>query len=650
MSIFSLFSNSKRQTKRDRYEQSGDTTVSFDKNFYKDIVDNHTSMMLYFFKGEGFVGANNTFLETMGFHDIGDYRRTYESIRDLFLNESEEIFTESDKSWMDYIRKYKPEGYRLNIAKPNGEIMIIDATCHIVPTNSYFYILELKDVSELEGAKAQTKEVEKLKTKFLANIGHEFRTPMNGILGFLELLSHTDLDSKQSEYINMISRSSKNLMLNIETLLELSQLQGGRLHIDNEAFNLLPMMEKLSYDFSIQGENKGIKVLTFIDPKLPKEIVGDSKKIKQIMYSIAQNAIKFTPRGGKVIIEVKMLKRQQNGDCSIGFGVKDTGGGISEEQIALINEPFTAGSHADERLGVGLSLSHGLVNLLGSELRIHTQIGEGSYINFVLDFKASKGQNYKMMPKKKVKVLLLDKTKVDEANFLTTYLRSFALDVVKSNQLDKHIYNDIEELYIVANQDDSSWMLELGTYTKKTPIVLVLDEKQKLQTKLTHIVDDTLQKPFLASTMAKHLYASINIQVNERYEEVESVIKEKAKVLVVEDNMINQRLIQIMLQESEIIVSTASNGVDAVKMCEKNRYDLIFMDIDLPEKNGIVATKEIKGRLSSNKLTPIIALTAMAMEGDKEMLLREGLDEYIAKPLTRTKLDEVLYKYLKVKV
>ena len=645
MGVFSLFS--KTQTKIVDAKPRN-LNLKFDNSFYKYIADSHASMMLYFFKGEGFVGANATFLETMQFSNIEEFKRTHESVRDLFLNESEEIFTESDNSWMDYIKKYKPDGYRLSIAKPNGEIMIIDAVCHAVPSNKYFYILELKDVTKLHNAKTRIKEVEKLKTKFLANIGHEFRTPMNGILGFLELLSHTHLDAKQREYTNMIDNSSKTLMLNIETLLELSQLQGGRLLVNNENFNLLPLMEKLSYEFFVGGESKGVKVLAFIDPKLPQEIVGDSKKIQQIMYSIAQNAVKFTPRGGKVTIEVKLLKRQQNGDCSISFGVKDTGGGISEEQIALINEPFTAGNHADERLGIGLSLSHGLVNLLGSELRIHTQKGEGSYINFVLDFKASKGQNYKMTPKKKVKVLLLEPTKVDEANLLTTYLRSFALDVVKSNQLDKNVYDNVQELYIVANQNDSSWMLELGTYAKKAPVVLVLEEKQKLQTRLTHIVDDILEKPFLPSSIAKHLMSGANIGKIQKDEQVKSEIKQQAKVLVVEDNMINQRLIQIMLQENEIVVSTASNGIEAVEMCEKNRYDLIFMDIDLPEKNGIVATKEIKNRISSNEDTPIVALTAMAMEGDKEMLLHEGLDEYIAKPLTRVKLDEILDKYLKV--
>ena len=619
----------------------------FGDSFYKDLVQNHTTMMLYFVKNLGFIGANATFFKTMGYENIEAFTTKHESIRELFLSESEEIFTESDKSWMDYIKKYKPNGYRVSMLSVTNEKLLIDVKCHSFERKPNLYVLEFVDVTALERAQSQIKEVELLKTKFLANIGHEFRTPMNGILGFVELLSKSELSQQQREYLSMINNSSKNLMVNIERLLELSQLQGGRLRVESNTFNLLPQMEQLAHEFFLQGKSKGVRVLSFIDPKLPQELVGDAKKISQIMYALIQNAVKFTPRGGKVIIEVKLLKRQQNGDCSIGFSVKDTGEGISEEQLALINEPFTAGSQADERLGVGLTLSHGLVQLLGSELRIQTKADEGSYVNFVLNFKASQGQSYKMMPKKRVKILLLDPKKIDEANFLTTYLRSFAFDVVKSNQLDAHVYDEVEALYVVANQDDSSWMLELGTYAKKAPIILLLDEDEKLQTRLTHIVDTQLRKPLLASVMAQHLYG-FYLPKEEQVAQVKQSIREQARVLVVEDNAINLRLIQIMLQENGLEVTTASNGVEAVDMCARNSYDMIFMDIDLPQKNGIVATQEIKSTLASNLKTPIVALTAMAMEGDKEMLLREGLDDYIAKPLTNKKLSEVLEKYLKV--
>ena len=648
MGLFSILFGSKEQSSEPVFVER-DVSEYLDNEFFKYIVEKNRSMILCFLEGEGWIWANQSFLDFMSYHDIGDFKRDKESIREIFLNESEEIFTESDKSWLDYIKKYKSDGYRVSLSsKSSNDVLVIDALCSIYPHNKNLYILELRDVTDLHKARLKTKEVEKLKTKFLANIGHEFRTPMNGILGFVDLLKETNLDKKQLEYLQMISKSSKSLMFNIETLLDLSQLQGGRLLLQNEEFNLLPEMEKIAYHFYKIGEEKGIKVLSFIDPKLPQKLTGDLKKILQVMNAIIQNALKFTPRGGKVIIEIKLLKRSPNGSCSIGFGIKDNGKGISEEQIALMVEPFTAGNHADQRMGVGLSISHGLTKLMGSELRISSEKDSGTYVNFVLDFKNSQGQNYKMMPKRKVKVLLLDNSRVDEANFLTIYLRSFAIDVIKSNLLDASLYEDIDALYIVANQNESSWMLEVGTYAKKAPITLLLNRGEKLQTKLSHIVDDVIYKPLLPSNMAKHLYSVEKFDLNEDELKEELNLKNRIHALVVEDNMINQRLIQILLQEYDIVVSTAANGLEAVSMVRTNQFDIIFMDIDMPEMNGIVATKQIKDIVPRNRELPIVALTAMAMDGDREMLLSEGLDDYLSKPLTRDKLEMILSKYLKV--
>jgi CheY-like chemotaxis protein/signal transduction histidine kinase len=642
MRFFSFFSKPKVTL-----ESKPDFTHYFTKELFLEVTNKSDSIILYFAKYDGFVGANQKFFETFEFKNIEEFRSAHESVRDLFLRESEEIFTQDDKSWLDYLKKYKKDGHLVTLMNKNEEILNINAKCYSYGTLNEIYILELEDVTKIYQAQLKTKEIERLKSKFLANIGHEFRTPMNGIIGFVELMSHTSLDAKQSEYIEMINRSSKNLMTNIETLLDLAQIQGGRLKLEHLMFNLLPQMEQIAYNFCISGREKGVKVLTFIDPKLPEELDGDIVKIKQIVTSLMQNALKFTPRGGRVVFEVKLLKRQINGDCSIGFSVKDNGKGISSQSISLITEPFNAGEQADERLGVGLSLAHGLVELMGGDLRIQSEEGHGSYFNFVLDFKVSRGQSYKMMPKQKVKVLLLDQTKIDEANFLTTYLRSFALDVIKSSILDENVYDGAEGLYVIANQSDSSWMLKLGTYSKKAPVIILLDEDQKLQTKLTHLVDKVLRKPLLPSTIAKHLESMYNLKSTQKTEPKLS-IGENITALVVEDNLINQRLIQILLQEYRVIVSTASNGVEAVEKCKKNRYDIVFMDIDMPEKDGIAATKEIKEVLSPNGETPFVALTAMAMQGDRERLLKEGLDDYLSKPLTRQKLENILNKYLKV--
>jgi len=641
MGIFSFLKKEKQEIKHHTSDYKGFVT----KEVLQEAFNSTESMMLLFTKEEGWIEVNALFCEMLGFENVEEFRKRYESIREIFLSESEEVFTEDDKSWLDYLKKYKPNGYELTLKNSQGETLILKAICHTFTSSREFYFLELRDETKLYNAELKTKEVEKLKTKFLANIGHEFRTPMNGILGFIDLLNKTGLDTKQKEYVHMINRSAKNLMSNIEILLDLSQMQGGRLKLDNTIFSLLSEMETACYEYYQQGLEKGINIHSFIDPKLPKELESDAGKIKQIMSSLVQNAMKFTPRGGRIVVEVKLLKRHLNGDCSIGFGVKDNGKGIASEQLALIAEPFTAGNQADERLGVGLSLAHGLVELLGGELKIQSEENIGSYFNFVLNFKGSRGQSYKMMPKKKVKVLLLDNKKIDDANFLTIYLRSFSVDVVKANILDEHIYDGIDALYIIADQSDSSWMLKLGTYPKKASVVILLDEHEKLQTKLTHIVDELVRKPLLPTPFSQHLNSMYHVENVVQEEKLQ--LKERTTALVVEDNLINQRLIKILLQEYNIAVRTATNGNEAVSMCEQNRFDIIFMDIDMPEKNGIIATKEIKRNLGVNKQMPIVALTAMAMEGDKEMLLHEGLDDYISKPLTREKLEKVLNKYLK---
>ena len=644
--MFSFFTKKKKEVKVPVVSRYSDY---FTKDKIWEVVNSSDLMMLFFTKQNGWIGANKYFFDKVSLKNIEEFRNKYESIRDVFHTESEEVFTEDDKSWLDYIKKYKKSGYDMTIKDSDDNITHVKAKCHSLLLFPELYVLELEDVTELYLANLKTQEVEDLKTKFLANVGHEFRTPMNGILGFLELLEQTKTDRYQKEYLEMIHRSSRNLMNNVETLLDLSQMQGNRLTLDISSFSLLEKMEKVVQNFTAIGMEKGISVLAFIDPKLPQELSSDSKRIVQVMNALIQNAIKFTKRGGRVVVEVKVLKRRQNGECSIGFSVKDNGQGISKEQMALILEPFTAGNQADERLGVGLSLSSGLVKLLGSKLNIQSQEGEGSYFNFVLDFKESEGQSYKMMPKKRVKVLLLDKTRVNEANFLTIYLRAFAIDVVKANVLDEDIYKGIEALYIVGDQNDSSWMLKLGTFSKKVPISILLRNGEKLQTKLTHLVDKVILEPLLPSVIANHLHSLYNI---DSYAVLESKLelKDRLKALVVEDNLINQRLIQIILKEYDIAVSTASNGNEAVQKCAKDKYDIVFMDIDMPEKNGIVATNEIKEKINLNGRTPIVALTAMAMEGDKEMLLRKGLDDYLAKPFTREKLEMILDKYLKVTV
>ena len=627
--------------------EEGEGFVS--KELFYQILDLESSIILFFTESGGWIGANKAFFETFEFDNINQFRASHESVRELFEEESEEIFTEFDKSWLDYIRVHKNGGYMVVIKNKEGvPRSYLAKSRQIKQRGKELYVLELEDNTDLMQAQNQTKEIERIKTKFLANIGHEFRTPMNGILGFVELLEKSKPTEKQNEYLGMIHSSARSLMSNIESLLDLAQMQTGRLTISNSEFSPVTEMEELARIYVVSAKDKGISLNFFIDPKLPAFLEGDLRKVKQILNNLVSNAIKFTKSGGRITVEVKLVKRLPNHRCSVGFSVRDTGKGIPKEQLAIITQPFVAGEQADERLGVGLSLSHGLVQLLGGKLNIQSEEGKGSAFSFALDFAASQEQAMRMLEDKTVKVALLDEKRVDDANFLTLYLRSFGLNVIKVHMIDDSIYSNAEMLYLVGSQEETSWMVKLGTYAKKCKVTFLLEAGEQLQSRLTSIVDHVICKPLVPTQLSHHLIHVYKLP--KPVETMDKIQHERIRALVAEDNLINQRLIKILLQEYNIDVTTAGNGDEAVKVCENNDFDIVFMDIDMPIKDGILATQEIKERRNPGKTgyMPIIALTALAMEGDREHILEEGLDDYLSKPLTREKLEQILEKHLKV--
>ncbi|MCK9372853.1 MAG: response regulator [Sulfuricurvum sp.] len=622
---------------------------SINKELFYKVLDTDPSALLFFTKENGWIGANKAFFNLVPLQNIEQLRTQHESIRELFDHEDEEVFTEMDKSWLDYIRTHCPNGYGLGILDPQGKMHSLMATCTILNQGgSDLYLLRLEDQSKLVALKAEVVQVEEFKSKFLANIGHEFRTPMNGILGFLGLLSKTSPTDTQMEYINSVQGSARNLMSNIENLLDLAQMQNGRLTISKSEFNIVTEMEEQARGCVSLGNDKGVGVLFFIDPKLPTNITGDIRKIKQVINNLYSNALKFTEHGGRITIEVKLLKRNTIGTCNIGFTVKDTGKGISKSELSYITRPFVSGDHADNRLGVGLSLSHGLIALMGGELKITSDEGKGSSFSFALTLEGSSDQAMRMINAHVVKVILLDDKRLDDANHLTNYLRSFGVNVTKTQTVDESIFLDTEVVYLIASQDKPDWITQLASMKRTCKTVLLLEQNERLQARMLHVVDSALSKPLLPTPLLNHLIEMFDL--TKEPDTLAPKLQGNISALVVEDNLINQRLINILLKEYGIHVTAVSNGNEAVEMCRTDNFDIVFMDIDMPIKDGILATQEIKaeeGPLRVGRM-PIIALTALAMEGDREYILGRGLDDYLSKPLTREKLEYVLHKYLQV--
>lgn len=245
-----------------------------------------------------------------------------------------------------------------------------------------------------------------------------------------------------------------------------------------------------------------------------------------------------------------------------------------------------------------------------------------------------------------VKVVLIDETRLDDANHLTNYLRSFGVSVTKVQTIDETIFNDAEVVYFVASQEKDGWTAKLSGMKRSCQTVLLLEQDERLQAKMLHAVDMALHKPLLPTSLFSHLAQVLKLP--QKSATATPQLQRGITALVVEDNLINQRLIKLLLKEYGISVSAVSNGDEAVEMCREHKYDIVFMDIDMPVKDGILATQEIKSEEGPMDRMPIIALTALAMEGDREYILDKGLDDYLSKPLTREKLEYVLQKYLHV--
>jgi len=618
------------------------------KTLFFSYLDTQSAIVMFHCPAQGWIGANLAFFRTFGLKNMEEFRKRYERISDFFADESYEIFAEDDDAWLRQLEAERSKAPIIHMTLPNGAEAIYSLRAKVVKNGmNGLSFLEMTDITEQVKAREEREEADAAKRKFLNNISHEFRTPMNGILGFLDLLKESHPTATQRDYIGMIDRSAKYMMTNIESLLDLAQMQSGKLKLGLTDFKPVGELESLFEHFFFDAKQRGIDLSFFIDPKLPTYIKADQRKFRQVLSQLLDNALKFTEESGKVQVEVRVLKKFENDNYTIGVTVKDSGIGIDAEKLASITKPFETGEQADFRLGVGLTLAEGLLQLMGSELTMSSEKGRGSQFSFSLDVMGTTVASFDAMREHQVKVVLFDDELTGDANLLSKYLQAFGISVTKVHYSEAMEYKDTEVLYIVAPRDNSGWLMQLGSSNAPSSrIVVLVDEDEEVPERVRKVVSYSLKKPLLPTRISKHLTQIFKLAPKETA--VPSGTDGRGNALIVEDNIINQRLIKLLLQEYNLSVTTASNGSEAVDLCRKYPYDIIFMDIDMPVKDGIAATHEIR-RLGmfKEKPAPIIALTALAMEGDRERILAEGLDDYISKPLGREKLETMLEKHLR---
>ncbi len=515
-----------------------------------------------------------------------------------------------------------------------------------------------KDIKELKYITEQANNANRAKSEFLANMSHEVRTPLNAILGFVSILKEEENDKNKLKYLNTIDSSSQSLLGVINDIFDFSKIESGKLEIDKINFNPKKEFESIASLFCAKSEEKQLYFSTYIDENLPPVLFSDPLRLKQILSNLLSNAIKFTQNGGSVDFSIKYIKEQNK----LRFSVKDNGIGISEEYKKSLFNPFTQEQSSTTReyggTGLGLTISFRLLQILGSELQVNSETAKGTEFFFELSDENLSKVNLE-------NINLLQKNLIDRVNIATLFL--------KENQIKKETIQQYLNALGLNKIKDINRFEELNGSN-----ILIIDsllfDKDKLQDILNKGIVVVVIKASLSRSLVDGLKGKIielecpivisdfhNLIIKyftENKQNIDSKAKDSKsfsfkdkKLLLVEDNKANQMFMKVVLKKLQLEFDIANDGVEAVDMYRLNSYDVILMDENMPNMNGIEATKrilEIEKELNLPH-TPIIALTANAIKGDRERFLEAGMDEYLTKPINKEKLAQVLGDFLYVK-
>ncbi len=532
---------------------------------------------------------------------------------------------------------------------------------------AYALLESVIDQTKQESEKAM--EASEAKSMFLANMSHEIRTPLNGIVGFTELLKDTDLQDEQREFIDIIEKSSENLLEIINNILDLSKIESNKLEIEEIVFNPIEEFESAVEVYAVRASEKHIDLGCFIDPQLERPIKGDPTKIKEIVINLLSNAVKFTNSGGAINVDIRRVEVDEPNRTRIRFSVEDTGIGVTAEQKANIFEAFGQADVSTSRkyggTGLGLTISSRFVELMGGKLDLESEPGHGTTFFFELEFEEIETLNESIAGTfSYINALILEsdtKTKRQEI-YLKQYLDFYGVsyttfkDIAELQKLERQINYDM--LFV-----DFDYTTEAGIEEfSKTQEELVLVTKSYYMKKIDSMGLDIFKVMYepMHGTKIKTALESFDLESfnNKKAQKIRHkkfdahTSKFKAKALVAEDNIINQKLIRRTLEDLGLDVTLANNGLEAFEKRKNGEFDVIFMDIQMPVLDGMEATQEILDYEEDFEVAhvPIIALTANALKGDRERFMDAGMDEYTTKPLVRTELTSLLNHFLSHKI
>ena len=531
-------------------------------------------------------------------------------------------------------------------------------------TNKAYELLE-KIIEQTKKDKQSAQEASEAKSMFLANMSHEIRTPLNGIVGFTELLKDSGLEEEQAEFVDIIEKSSENLLEIINNILDLSKIESNKLEIEDIAFNPIAEFESAVEVYAVRASEKHINLGCFIDPQLEFPLKGDPTKIKEVIINLLSNAVKFTNNAGAINVDIRKVKCDTIGRTRIKFEIQDSGIGVTSEQKSRIFEAFSQADTSITRkyggTGLGLTISSNFIELMGGQLDLESTPGEGTTFFFTIELE---------------EVETLNESSQDMFNTLNALILS---DSLKLKKQDKYLreyldfygvgyttFKDVSKVAIL--QKDTNYNLVIVDFDYADEALL--EEISKLPQELVVLTKSNLVRKIdsFGLDIFKVLYEPLHstklkttLEAYAQHTNVNKVVKKPthkkfdshtskflANVLVAEDNIINQKLIQRTLEDLGLTITIANNGLEAFQKRKDGNFDLIFMDIQMPFLDGVEATQEILDWEEDYEQIhkPIIALTANALKGDREKFLAAGLDEYTTKPLVRSEIIYLLNQFL----